>query len=349
MGKSVCFGAGLVALDVIVNGSPDSPAFLSAGGSCGNVLTSLAYLGWDVAPVARLKNNKASKELIKDLAAWDVDQQFISKESDGSTPIIIHRVYKDKAGNPKHRFEFRDPDLGSWLPQYKPVLASYIENIELSPKKPNIFYFDRASRGTIDLAKKCKDNGALVFFEPTSLGEPRLFKEALATSDILKFSSDRIDDYDKLFPTQQCALEIRTLASDGLEYRFSHSKRSIKWEALKPFSVLPALVKDTAGAGDWCSAGIINVLGHSGFNSFKKLKKDEIVTALNTGQAYSALSICFNGARGIMYELDSKKFLTAVKQIMISKLSEVEKILSAKFKSQLKPHVGLKVSSLYSI
>jgi fructokinase len=348
MGKSVCFGAGLVALDVIVNGSPDSPAFLSAGGSCANVLTSLAYLGWDVAPVARLKKDRASRELVKDLEAWNVDQQFISRESDGSTPIIIHRVYKDKVGNPKHRFEFRDPDLGSWLPQYKPVLASYIENIELSTKKPNIFYFDRASRGTIDLAKKSKECGALVFFEPTSLGEPRLFKEAIATSDIIKFSSERIDNYDILFPTQQCTLEIRTLASDGLEYRFSHNKRSIKWESLKPFAVQQALVKDTAGAGDWCSTGIINTLGHNGINGFNNLKKDAIIMALNTGQAFSALSICFNGARGIMYELDNKKFIVAVKQIMTSKLSKIEKILSGKFKSQLKPHIGLKISSLYS-
>jgi sugar/nucleoside kinase (ribokinase family) len=348
MAKSVCLGAGLLALDVIVNGSPDSPAYLSAGGSCGNVLTALAYLGWGVAPVARLNNNRASRELMKDLAAWDVDPQFISNESDGSTPIIIHRLLKDKAGNPKHRFEFRDPELGSWLPQYKPVLASYIETLQLPDKKPSVFYFDRASRGTIDLARKCKENNALVYFEPTSISDLRLFKEAVATSDVIKFSSERIADYDKHFPTQQCVLEIRTLGSEGLEYRYSRTKRSVKWEHVKPFALQRDLIKDTAGAGDWCSAGIIHILGADGFKAFDKLKKEDILNALKTGQAYSTLSICFNGARGVMYELEHKKFALAANQILTSKSPKVEKFLSSASKSHLKPHIGLKVSSLYS-
>lgn len=337
-----------MSLDVILNGSPDSPAYLSAGGSCGNVLSSLAYLGWNVAPVARLSNNRASKELMKDLAIWDVDQQFISNEADGSTPIIIHRILKDKAGNPKHRFEFRDPDLGKWLPQYKPVLASYIEEkIDLAPNTPNVFYFDRASRGTIDLAKKCKENNALVYFEPTSMSDLRLFKEAIATSDIVKFSADRITEYDKVFPTQQCPLEIRTLGSDGLEYRFSHGKRATKWERLKPFPLGKTLIKDTAGAGDWCSVGIIHTLGSGGFSKFSKLKREDIVLALNTGQAYSTLSICFNGARGIMYQLESKKFTSMANHIVGSKIAQAEQFLSSTFESHLKPHVGLKISTLY--
>jgi len=347
MAKSICLGAGLLTLDVILNGSPDSPAYLSAGGSCGNVLSSLAYLGWNVAPVARLSNNKASKELMQDLAIWDVNQQFISNQDDGSTPIIIHRILKDKAGNPEHRFEFRDPDLGKWLPQYKPVLASYIEGIELADNTPNVFYFDRASRGTIDLAKKCKENNALVYFEPTSISELRLFKEAVAVADVIKFSVDRITEYDSIFPFQQCPLEIRTLGAHGLEYRFSHRKSAIKWKRLKSFSLDKGLIKDAAGAGDWCSVGIIHKLGSGGFDKFKKLKEDDIVKALNTGQAYAALSICFNGARGIMYQLESKRFVTVANYIINSKIVQAEKFLSNIFENSLKPHLRLRISTLY--
>ena len=332
-----------MTLDVILNGSPDSPAYLCVGGSCGNVLSALAYLGWDVAPVARLANNRASKELLKDLTMWNVNQKFISNKPDGSTPIIIHRILKDKGGNPKHRFEFRDPDLGKWLPQYKPVLASYVEGMELQANTPQVFYFDRASRGTIDLAKKCKKNNALVFFEPTSIADLRLFSEAVATSDIVKFSADRISNYDKVFGTQQCPLEIRTLGSEGLEYRFSHDKQASKWEHLKPFTLDQNLIKDTAGAGDWCSVGILHTLGSGGFNKFKKR---DIKKALIAGQAYASLSICFNGSRGIMYQLRRKQFIRFSNQIMTSKFAKREK-LPLSTESHLKPHKGLKVSTLY--
>ena len=50
--KPTVVGTGLVALDVVVSGD-DVKYF--AGGTCGNVLTCLSYLGWDAKPVARLK------------------------------------------------------------------------------------------------------------------------------------------------------------------------------------------------------------------------------------------------------------------------------------------------------
>ena len=41
----VVLGAGLVALDVIIPADLDAPVRLWAGGTCGNVLAVLAYLG----------------------------------------------------------------------------------------------------------------------------------------------------------------------------------------------------------------------------------------------------------------------------------------------------------------
>ena len=47
-------GVGLVSLDFVVNVSDRSAVRAWAGGTCGNVLTILGYLGWDAYPVARL-------------------------------------------------------------------------------------------------------------------------------------------------------------------------------------------------------------------------------------------------------------------------------------------------------
>jgi len=60
----ICIGAGLVALDVVINGNPKIPLKLFAGGSCGNVLTILSFLNWDAFPVARLKKKRCVKEII---------------------------------------------------------------------------------------------------------------------------------------------------------------------------------------------------------------------------------------------------------------------------------------------
>ena len=70
--NAVCIGTGLLALDVILNGSPTTPPKFNAGGSCGNVLTILSFLDWSIFPIARLADNKASIELLNDLNNWNV-------------------------------------------------------------------------------------------------------------------------------------------------------------------------------------------------------------------------------------------------------------------------------------
>jgi hypothetical protein len=49
------------------------------------------------------------------------------------------------------------------------------------------------------MAEKCKKDGALVFFEPPSATDMRLFNQAIEVSDVVKFSSDRISNFDQPF------------------------------------------------------------------------------------------------------------------------------------------------------
>jgi sugar/nucleoside kinase (ribokinase family) len=310
-----CIGTGLLALDVIVNGNPQTPPKYFAGGSCGNVLTILAFLGWDSFPIARLADNNASKEVISDLKKWNVNTGLITRKEDGSTPIIIHRILKDKEGKPKHRFEFRDPDTGAWLPRYKPVLSAGVQEITKSHPKATVYYFDRANRASIDMAKVNRENGALIFFEPSSNNEPRLFREAMQVCHIVKFSHERVSNYHELYPESQAILEIETLGKDGLNYRFSKTKKNAGWKKLKSFIIKEEDLVDAAGAGDWCSAGIIDLLGKNGAKTLLKAKNSEIEYALKYGQALGALNCCYNGARGLMYNLaidEVKRFTTAL-------------------------------------
>jgi sugar/nucleoside kinase (ribokinase family) len=71
----VIVGTGLVALDVVMNTDVHRPPRLWAGGTCGNVLTILRYLGWQAYPVARLNEDPPSKHLLRDLRKWGSPSQ----------------------------------------------------------------------------------------------------------------------------------------------------------------------------------------------------------------------------------------------------------------------------------
>lgn len=302
--KNICVGTGLVALDVILNGSPKTLPRFYTGGSCGNVLTILSFLGWQTFPIARLADNKATAELEEDLKRWNVKTELITKTDDGSTPIIIHRILKDKHGKPKHRFEFRDPETGKWLPQYKPVLNKDVPSIlEKRKTQPNFFYFDRVNRSSIELAKHFKRTGAIVFFEPSSIGSKlSMFNECLEIADIIKYSNERISNYSEMFPKLQVPLEIETLGKDGIRFRFLKSKNIDQWQMVAPYVATD--VNDSGGAGDWCSAGIIYTL--PGNKRIDKFTISEVKSALRFGQALGAINCAFDGARGAMYALDSR-------------------------------------------
>jgi len=212
----------------------------------------LSYLGWNTYPVSRLSNNIATELLLEDLHRWNVKDDLLTVTEEGSTPVIIHRIMTDKLGGPKHRFEFRNPEDGKHLPAYKPFLAKDVPSVLEKSKFPNVFYFDRMNRSAIDLAKFYKDNGAIVFFEPSNCKDVKAFNECLNIADVVKFSDERISDYEKQFPEAIVGLEIQTLGKSGLKFRI---KGDVDWRKVGSYYVDKVI--DAAGAGDWCTAGII--------------------------------------------------------------------------------------------
>jgi len=92
MNTPTVIGTGYLTLDVIIKGDEKTPYNVQAGGSFGNVLTILAYLGANSFPIARLDDNRVSDYILSDLKFWGVHLDLIFKEENGSTPILIHRV-----------------------------------------------------------------------------------------------------------------------------------------------------------------------------------------------------------------------------------------------------------------
>jgi hypothetical protein len=86
--RPAAVGSGLVALDVVVNRSSEDVQYF-AGGTCGNVLTILSFLGWNSKPVSRLNDDIPAQWLIEDLETWGVDTSLVSTTDDGSTPFYL--------------------------------------------------------------------------------------------------------------------------------------------------------------------------------------------------------------------------------------------------------------------
>jgi fructokinase len=195
------------------------------------------------------------------------------------------------------------------------VLASDARDISAQIKHPQVFFLDRVSRGAIILARASAAKGAIVVFEPSGIGEPRLFREALALAHILKYSHERMGQLDELKLTAGPLLEIETLGEDGLRYRSKLPLcESNDWEQLNAYTV--DQVKDTAGAGDWCTAGIIHKLGQKGLGGIQQATSAQLLDALYFGQALAAWNCGFEGARGGMYSTNKKAFRCDIEQIM---------------------------------
>lgn len=313
----VVIGTGLVALDVVIPSGLTTSPQLCAGGTCGNVLTALAFLGWKSYPIARLSQDGASKHVADDLRQWNVNLDFVTFDEDGSTPVVIQHIRNSKTGEPIHSFSRKCPGCGAMLPWYKAVKVAEISN--LVPRLPDaqVIFFDRTSRGALSLAQQGREEGAIVFFEPSASSDPSHLEEALNLAHIVKISSDRIGGNEAVLAAKKPKIIIETQGSSGLRLRLNtnESKRGASdWYKLPPISV--KTLRDTAGAGDWCTAGIIHMLGAQGAAGLDDLSHEQIRKAVHVGQAMASWTCGFDGPRGGMYQTTKKSFQKIVRDLL---------------------------------
>jgi fructokinase len=314
MKKPTIIGTGLLALDVVIADSIEVDPLLCAGGTCGNVLTSLSFLGWNAFPIARLRSDAASKQIADDLSRWGVRTDFVTFDDDGSTPVVVQRIKQNKAGNPSHSFSRKCPQCGDWLPWYKAVRVSDVSSIEPRLPKADVFYFDRTSRGAVTLAQEANRKGNLVVFEPSAGSEPAMMADALAVSHIVKIASDRLSGNEGILDVDGPLLLIETRGAEGLRFRKRSANGRGRWKKLPAKSCGP--LRDTSGAGDWCTAGLLNKLGPLGVSGLKNSDDAAVVKAIEFGQAMAAWACGYHGARGGMYVQSKQKITKTIRAIL---------------------------------
>ena len=300
-----CWGAGLIAMDVI---DLESSEFAAAGGSCGNVMAILSWFGWAATPVARLGSDAAAERIRTELDELNVDANYLSRESNVDTPIIIQRFATDKDGHRVHRFSLTCPECGAWLPRHRPITLKQANVLSTSAHRPKAYFFDRVSPGSIQLAKTAREKGALVVFEPASVGDEKKFQRAVDLCHVLKYSQNQLGHLPDLAVTQSPKLVVETLGQDGLHFRWRNCWTHL--EAVKTNNLI-----DAAGSGDWCTAALIHRIGRQGAAGFNKLRKDVLVTALRTGQALASINCQYYGARGAMIVLTLRQINQHLKKL----------------------------------
>lgn len=301
-------GTGLIALDWVIRRDNGSRIGAWAGGTCGNVLSILAYLDWDAFPVARLNGDDASKGIRRDMARWGVRLDWIGCSPPADSPIIVQEIRRRADGRPRHRFSRDCPHCGGSLPAFTPITLDAVDTARQSLADAAVFFLDRLSPATLKLASQAAAQGTLVVFEPSAWGNKSYMAAALDVAHVVKYAHDRLPDGLATMERHSATLlEIRTQGDRGLAYRHRFGKGpGSPWIQL---GAIPAPhLADTCGSGDWCTAGVIAKAGTGGVEGLVDSGVPGIEAALCYGQALAAWNCGFEGARGGMYAVSREVF-----------------------------------------
>ena len=308
-------GTGLIALDLVMGMDAETPVQSWAGGTCGNVMAIMAYLGWDAYPIGRMNGDPASERVRSDFQRWNVHLDFANCAPSGHTPIIIQQIRKGKDGSPTHRFLWSCPHCGKRLPSYRAVTQDAVEQIIPSLASSSVFFLDRVSRAALTLAAEASASGALVVFEPSGKSDEKLFAEAMKLAHIVKYADQRLSDAGYAMDSSSVTMvEIQTLGANGLQYRHRLGGLISEWSNVAAFRA-PRLV-DTCGSGDWCTSGILSKLAFGGQEGLLELGEAGLYDALVYGQALAAWNCGFEGARGGMYAISHSDFTEQVSALV---------------------------------
>ena len=320
---NVVFGTGLIALDLVVGPDPETRVRSWAGGTCGNVLSILSYFGWSAYPVARMNGDIASEYVRADMARWGVHLDWTTCIPTTHTPIIVQKITRDKSGRAKHRFSSSCPSCGKWLPPFKAITVDAVESIRPEMAKASVFFFDRLSRATLELAAEASVHGALVVFEPSGRASEKLWTEAIEVAHVVKYSASRLSGLSGLMKRGSAAvLEVQTLGERGLRYRHRLCRSVSDWMHLE--AVPSRRSADTCGSGDWCTAGLIDRVAGAGQEGLRAIGARGIRRALRYGQALAAWNCGFEGARGGMYAVSRSAFRRQITNLINGRSENVQ-------------------------
>jgi sugar/nucleoside kinase (ribokinase family) len=149
-----------------------------------------------------------------------------------------------------------------------------------------------------------------VVFEPSATGDDAsLFARALRAACIVKYADERLSDL-SVFDLRPGAVEIQTRGAGGLRFRVLTDRP--QWTHLSAYRL--AAVHDTAGAGDWCTAGLLHEL-FSRPAAPSLMDRESLARGLAFGQVLATLNCMTEGARGLLAAWAPDRIVDAAREL----------------------------------
>jgi fructokinase len=303
-------GTGFAVLDRIYDVDRKSP-IEALGGSCGNVLISLAMLGHSVAPMLSLGADPVGDLLLSELRAAGAKVDHIHQDASRQSPLVAEHIDRSEG---KHWFSFSCPETGHPYPSYEPVSEAEVSAAASVLNECRVFYLDRLSASTVGALEIAVSSGAVGYFEPSRIEDGALMDRALRSATILKYSEEALGDDLVAFRIPETTIVICTQGAAGLTIRRGHEE--LRLPALSPPKVI-----DSSGAGDMVTVGVIDLLLRVAAKSHLEVR--EILAGVIGGQRLAALNCGFVGARGMFREMGPARALAALREEWISSLPDL--------------------------
>ncbi|NOT39073.1 MAG: hypothetical protein HOP13_01115 [Alphaproteobacteria bacterium] len=278
-------GTGFAVLDRVY--ADGDAAFEALGGSCGNVLVSLAMLEHSVAPVLALGRDAVGERLLCEFMRAGADTAYIFRHEHLASPVLAQRV--DTVSG-QHHFSFICPETDEALPRFQSIGGADVQQARHVLNACHVFYTDRLSDSILHAMELAFHAGALIYFEPSNIEDNELFERALDMTTIFKCSSERLHaDLTKRVPHRTVSIVTHGVA--GLEVSKGEER---VWCAAVPAEV----IRDTCGSGDMVSVGVIDWLIRRQVAP-QAFAVSDILGGVTAGQRVASANCAYLGARGL--------------------------------------------------
>lgn len=304
-------GIGFACADIV---RKNDQVYVMNGGTCLNVITVLAQLGWQGGVfLPSLKEDILSVNFLSELIALGVEPIFV----DGRVRSISRVVQINEDG--KHKFLLTCPVCNRKMVNAPADFDVQNSSIISELSEWDLLYTDRMTNGIRGAVEWFHEKKKPVMYEPNSGRNMGPIYEMAPKVDILKFSEDKIsirlaENIIERAGNSSLKLVIVTRGSEGLCYSYRTPDGDFSaWRHLRALEFSD--IEDWSGVGDWLTAGFLE-----NFYSCvpDEMYSDEHIRAcLVEAMNYSHICASQIGAQGVFHSEQALEKLRKLHTIAI--------------------------------